>query len=80
MPTDDRQYLYECSRCGQQMKPKKGDSCVHCSYGSVPCPPVHHRCELDNLYYRRHLFTQGPLASRWTMSMRFSAIVALATR
>lgn len=40
MPTDACQYLYECNRCGLQMKPKKGDCCVYCSYGSVPCPPI----------------------------------------
>ncbi|WP_327036906.1 GDCCVxC domain-containing (seleno)protein [Methylomarinum vadi] len=22
------------------MKPKKGDCCVFCSYGTVPCPPI----------------------------------------
>ncbi|WP_339879956.1 GDCCVxC domain-containing (seleno)protein, partial [uncultured Algoriphagus sp.] len=21
-------------------KPKKGDCCVYCSYGTVPCPPI----------------------------------------
>jgi hypothetical protein len=40
MPTDACQYLYECNRCGLQMRPKKGDCCVYCSYSSVPCPPV----------------------------------------
>jgi hypothetical protein len=40
MPTDACQYLYERNRCGRQMKPKKGDCCVYCSYGSVPCPPI----------------------------------------
>ena len=40
MPTDACQYMYDCKRCGAQMKPKKGDCCVFCSYGSVPCPPI----------------------------------------
>jgi hypothetical protein len=22
------------------LKPKQGDCCVFCSYGSVPCPPI----------------------------------------
>ncbi|WP_430623644.1 GDCCVxC domain-containing (seleno)protein [Marivirga lumbricoides] len=22
------------------LKPKEGDCCVYCSYGSAPCPPV----------------------------------------
>ena len=40
MPTDFCQYFYDCRNCGTQMKPKAGDCCVYCSYGSVPCPPV----------------------------------------
>ena len=40
MPTDACQYLYTCKQCGRQMKPKKGDCCVYCSYGDVPCPPI----------------------------------------
>lgn len=40
MPTDACQWYYECSHCGKLLKPKKGDCCVFCSYGSVPCPPV----------------------------------------
>ncbi|HEX2668712.1 MAG TPA: GDCCVxC domain-containing (seleno)protein [Gammaproteobacteria bacterium] len=39
MPTDACQYLYECSACRALHKPKAGDCCVYCSYGSVPCPP-----------------------------------------
>jgi hypothetical protein len=40
MPTNACQYLYECRQCGARLKPKPGDCCVFCSYGSVPCPPV----------------------------------------
>nr|WP_244466177.1 GDCCVxC domain-containing (seleno)protein [Hyphomicrobium sp. GJ21] len=40
MPEDACQYIYVCERCGVQLKPKKGDCCVYCSYGDVPCPPV----------------------------------------
>jgi hypothetical protein len=40
MPTDACQYIYNCKRCGLQMKPKRGDCCVYCSYGDVPCPPI----------------------------------------
>ena len=40
MPTDACQYIYVCSKCGCQMKPKKGDCCVFCTYGDVPCPPI----------------------------------------
>jgi hypothetical protein len=40
MPTDACQYFYECSGCNTLLKPKPGDCCVFCSYGSVPCPPI----------------------------------------
>ena len=40
MPRDACQFFYTCSGCGVRLKPKPGDCCVFCSYGSVPCPPV----------------------------------------
>ncbi|RMD99288.1 MAG: hypothetical protein D6816_15150 [Bacteroidetes bacterium] len=40
MPEDACQYFYECKNCGKVLKPKPGDCCVYCSYGSVPCPPI----------------------------------------
>ena len=40
MPTDACQYFYECKHCKTLLKPKKGDCCVYCSYGTVPCPPI----------------------------------------
>lgn len=40
MPTDACQYFYECGSCKAVLKPKEGDCCVFCSYGSVPCPPI----------------------------------------
>jgi len=39
MPTDACQFFYECSQCGVKMRPRPGDCCVFCSYGSEPCPP-----------------------------------------
>jgi len=39
MPTDSCQYFYECAHCGARLKPKEGDCCVFCSYGTVKCPP-----------------------------------------
>jgi len=39
MPTDACHYFYECERCGAALRPKKGDCCVFCSYGTVKCPP-----------------------------------------
>lgn len=40
MPTDSCQFFYECSNCRKILKPKPGDCCVYCSYGSMKCPPV----------------------------------------
>ena len=40
MPTDACVYFYECRHCGAMLRPKAGDCCVFCSYGSVPCPPI----------------------------------------
>jgi hypothetical protein len=40
MPTDSCQFFYECENCKARLKPKQGDCCVYCSYGSVPCPPI----------------------------------------
>lgn len=40
MPTDACQYFYECENCHTVLKPKNGDCCVYCSYGSVKCPPI----------------------------------------
>ncbi|NIC06156.1 GDCCVxC domain-containing (seleno)protein [Billgrantia bachuensis] len=40
MPTDSCQYFYECESCHALLKPKHGDCCVFCSYGTVPCPPI----------------------------------------
>lgn len=40
MPTNACQWFYECEQCHVLLKPKAGDCCVFCSYGSVPCPPI----------------------------------------
>ncbi len=40
MPTDSCLYYYECKGCGALLKPRPGDCCVFCSYGTVACPPV----------------------------------------
>ncbi len=40
MPTNACQYFYECENCKQMIKPKQGDCCVYCSYGTVKCPPI----------------------------------------
>src|SRR5450756_865977 len=36
MPTDACQFFYDCMGSGAQLKPRLGDCCVFCSYGSLP--------------------------------------------
>lgn len=33
-------FFHRCDACGTLLRPRPGDCCVFCSYGSVPCPPV----------------------------------------
>lgn len=40
MPTDACQFFFECENCKVLLKPKQGDCCVYCSYGTVKCPPM----------------------------------------
>jgi hypothetical protein len=40
MPTDACQFFYECSACKATLRPKPGDCCVFCSFGTVKCPPM----------------------------------------
>jgi hypothetical protein len=40
MPTDACRVVYECQKCRAALRPKRGDCCVFCSYGSVKCPPI----------------------------------------
>jgi hypothetical protein len=40
MPTDACLFFYECQHCKALLRPKFGDCCVFCSFGSVKCPPV----------------------------------------
>lgn len=40
MPVDACLYYYECENCHALLRPKPGDCCVFCSYGSVKCPPA----------------------------------------
>lgn len=40
MPTDACLFFWDCPRCKAVIRPKTGDCCVFCSYGSVVCPPM----------------------------------------
>ncbi len=48
MPTDACQWFYECEACHALLRPKPGDCCVFCSWGSVPCPPVQQQGRMRN--------------------------------
>lgn len=43
MQTDSCQFFYECTNCRTLLRPKPGDCCVFCSYGSVKCPSMQKR-------------------------------------
>ncbi|MGF6774913.1 GDCCVxC domain-containing (seleno)protein [Paraburkholderia sp. GAS334] len=32
--------LYACEYCKEVLRPKLGDCCVYCSYGTTKCPPM----------------------------------------
>lgn len=38
MPVNACQFFYECVGCKAILRPKSGDCCVFCSYGTVKCP------------------------------------------
>jgi hypothetical protein len=40
MPADACQFFYECTGCHTVLRPKPGDCCVFCSFGTMPCPPI----------------------------------------
>ncbi len=40
MPTDSCLFFYDCANCGAHLRPKPGDCCVFCSYGSEKCPSM----------------------------------------
>ena len=44
MPVDQCQYFYECPTSHAILKPKVGDCCVFCSYGTVKCPSKQADC------------------------------------
>jgi len=48
MPTDSCEFFYECTNCKTLLKPKKGDCCVYCSYGSTACPPIQENNSCNN--------------------------------
>jgi hypothetical protein len=39
MPLNACIHIYECRSCHVLLRPRPGDCCVFCSYGSVRCPP-----------------------------------------
>ena len=39
MPGNACVYFYECPVCGVLLKPRPGDCCVFCSYGTEACAP-----------------------------------------
>lgn len=40
MPLNACLFFFECPACRTLLRPKPGDCCVFCSFGSVQCPPM----------------------------------------
>ncbi|HEV2641426.1 MAG TPA: GDCCVxC domain-containing (seleno)protein [Candidatus Elarobacter sp.] len=40
MPDDACVFVHPCAACGAVIRPKDGDCCVFCSFGTVACPPM----------------------------------------
>jgi len=40
MPADACVFFHDCAGCHARLRPKPGDCCIFCSYGSIKCPPV----------------------------------------
>lgn len=39
MPINECVIVYHCEACDARLVPRRGDCCVFCSHGDVPCPP-----------------------------------------
>ena len=50
MPTDACQFFYDCTHCGEVLRPLSGDCCVFCSYGTVVCPSMQARPAQTDCY------------------------------
>lgn len=48
MPDDACRHSYRCSGCGKNLRPRPGDCCVFCSYGTVVCPPRQNEARIDH--------------------------------
>ena len=40
MPVNACLRYYECEGCKALLRPRAGDCCVFCSFGTVACPPI----------------------------------------
>ena len=38
IPENSCQYFWKCPKCGEILRPKKGDCCVFCSFSDQKCP------------------------------------------
>ncbi|MDH3671834.1 MAG: hypothetical protein OES46_11810 [Gammaproteobacteria bacterium] len=48
MPSDSCLFYYECEQCKTLLRPKVGECCVFCSYGTAPCPAIQRARSPDN--------------------------------
>ncbi|HEX4262233.1 MAG TPA: GDCCVxC domain-containing (seleno)protein [Acetobacteraceae bacterium] len=40
MPDDACVVVFDCPACAGHLRPRPGDCCIFCSFGTVPCPPM----------------------------------------
>ncbi len=40
MSLDSCRFFHECVECHSLVRPRAGDCCVFCSYGSAKCPSI----------------------------------------
>ena len=40
LPTDVCVLKYNCEKCQEEMRPKEGDCCIFCTYGTHKCPSM----------------------------------------
>jgi hypothetical protein len=61
MPQDACLYFWDCGACQTVVRPRLGDCCVFCSYGSTACPSATHRqpAMTDSLGARPALIQRG---------------------
>jgi hypothetical protein len=57
IPVDQCLFFNECQNCHTVLRPKPGDCCVFCSYGSVPCLSAKDSFKLNSAMQTEEILT-----------------------